>query len=179
MINNKKDRKMYRSYYRFRGRVLNGNEWVYGSLVDSEERSWIVQTGCGNETRMTEVEPRSVGFATGYYDKNGREIYENDILLLENGRKMRVRLLPKGMELFAQYLDTRQMVTLLDIYVNFVNTRARVVGNVLKNSGSADFYFDISIPDSVLKEAAPGWDRFEESGAPSEEDARKDAEGGA
>ncbi|MGJ1360401.1 YopX family protein [Sphingobacterium siyangense] len=126
---------------KFRGLRLDGSGWVYGHYIESEGEHFIfngkemnstpIQIGGYSLGACYEVIPETVGQFTGLLDKNGKEIFEGDILYHDvSGKRVVYYPFAKDVASFGlHHIEKGFKSTLQDASVLY-----EVIGNIHKES---------------------------------------------
>ena len=123
---------------KFRGKRLDNEEWVYGSLDltdNSAAISWDRTDNDGDTVPwFANVGPATVGQFTGLPDKNGKEIYEDDIVNVRQGERtfdIVVKWSNEAMAFMACYADENQSP--LSWFSDLRMYQLRVIGSIHDN----------------------------------------------
>lgn len=111
---------------KFKANTLNNGEWIVGDLIHLVDGVYISND---NGNNMAQVNPDTVCEFTGFIDKNGKEIYEGDILNVTGlGEKIEVRFV-SGVFAFLWNGDLDNEAT-----INAPTQKwAEVIGNIHDN----------------------------------------------
>lgn len=82
---------------KFRGKRKDG-VWVYGDLMHLEKDFKPLIKIIDWSTKDQEVDPDTVSQFTGLVDRNGKEIYENDVLEYDTGKRYVVVYSTEGLD---------------------------------------------------------------------------------
>lgn len=118
----------------FRGKRKENNEWVYGNyaVTDNNEKQqhFIFQ----NKAFEFEVESETVGQYTGLTDKNGKKIFEGDILREYHPEQGVIIEWSDGSFGFRRANKPKDCVYSTIRYMQNAMSRLKIIGNIYDNT---------------------------------------------
>lgn len=118
---------------RFRGKRKDTGEWVFGDLEYNHSKNIArihTYDEDGNYERQHEVNHESVGQFTGLHDKNGKEIYEGDVILQRGYSRIRPMLVRFEHGAFVTGEHSGSSTTTRPM---LIQKRCEVLGNIYNN----------------------------------------------
>ena len=117
---------------KFRGKCNKEGDWYYGYLFKTDDGSMgILEKYVPlKELRYFEVDHDTVGQYIGVDDKNGKEIYEDDIVLSDDGKVGQVQWFEEHLAFMIWCVTDNK------VYFAYENdfSKIEVIGNVYENA---------------------------------------------
>ena len=128
----------------FRGKRVDNGEWTEGYLFKQWNRTFLLWGMTVDIPNMTEVIPETVGQYTGLTDKNGKKIFEGDIIraiTLDTGSEQ------MAVVCFGNFIDENNGDEYIGFYIEFdgikttaaqlameeAKNRIEIIGNIFDN----------------------------------------------
>ena len=127
---------------KFRGYNKKNNKWIYGYYLVNRGQHFVVEDGIANPQATWKdflVEEDTIGQYTGLIDKNGKEIYEGDVVITKQFGK----IVKRGQDILnvssedcfvIKYINAQFMVERhsRSFYLHR-NINCEVIGNIYHN----------------------------------------------
>lgn len=116
---------------KFRAKDKGTNDWLTGNLLQDDYGNCCIVVFVDHHETWYDVQKETIGQFTGVYDKNGKDVYEGDIVLQQgyNGKKIPMVVRFENGAFIVGYHEgssTKRKPMLL-------NSQCEVIGNIHDN----------------------------------------------
>ena len=121
---------------KFRGKSIDGKEWLYGDLVSSaDKKRFAILVNDKESYDECEIIPETIGQFTRLYDCDGKEIFEGDVLKWEKDGLLYVVRFWHGM-FYASVEECNEGILggfPLHSFTKYEDRECKIVGNIHDN----------------------------------------------
>lgn len=122
---------------KFRGKRRDTEKWIYGDLLTSDGTECEISDWNKIDYSRYDVIPETVGQFTGLLDKNGKEIYEGDIVSVKDFTNVYLspyigKVIFRGGQWSVEYYKEYRCCPPL-FFDDFADRKTEVIGNIHDN----------------------------------------------
>lgn len=118
----------------FRGKSISTGEWVYGVPVSNSRQTFIVRLKDSGELKSVQVNPKTVGQFTEFYDMKGNGICVDDIVFYRNIRNIHCNMFlrVKWDYSFGMFTAENSRIPKIILLSN-IDRNIEIIGNIHDN----------------------------------------------